>query len=255
MSDPTIVAFANDAGSAGKTTSAVTLAALLGQAGKRVLLVDLDKQANATCSVGVAPSQTTIGSVLLKEHSLAEAIVQTEYEGLDLVPSSESIKIDEMSLSKKIGKEMQLRSALAGVDHDIVILDCQAGATDYWPLSALIASRWLVSVTLPSSKELQGLPRVEATVREVAEAYNPQLELGGIVPCSVPAANRGRAYADAMAVLRAEYGDLVTPPVRQSVTAVSAYSYEEPLPYFAPSDPITNDYRAVLEHLTNRGIF
>lgn len=257
MPEPTIVAFANDAGSAGKTTSAVTLAALLGQAGKRVLLVDLDKQANATCSLGIDPAQTraTIGSVLLKECTLEQAVVPTDYEGLDLVPSSESIKVDEMNLSKKIGKEMQLRQALSAADHDAVLLDCQAGATDFWPLSALIAARWLVSVTLPSSKELQGLPRIEATVREVADAYNPELELGGIIPCSVPAANRGRAYADAMAVLRAEYGDLVAPPVRQSVTAVSAYSFGEPLPYFAAGDPITEDYRKVLTHLTERGVF
>lgn len=253
----TIVAFANDAGSAGKTTSAVTLATLLGQAGKRTLLVDLDKQANATCSLGIEPGHNglTIGSVLLRESTLEQATVATEYEGLDLVPSSESIKVDELTLAKKIGKEMQLRQALAKADHDVVILDCQAGATDFWPLSALIAARWLVSVTLPSSKELQGLPRIEATVREVADAYNPDLELGGIIPCSVPAANRGRAYSDAMAVLRAEYGELVSPPVRQSVTAVSAYSFGEPLPYFAPSDPITEDYRAVLAHLIARGVF
>lgn len=260
MSDSTgitrVIAVVNDAGSAGKTTTTVTLAALLAEAGRSVLVVDLDAQANATRWLGVDPDSVTAGSgaVLLKEATVAEAAVDTNTPGVKLLAGGDALKHQRVELGRVTGPEQRLRTALRGVAVDVVLIDCQAGAGELYPLTALVAATSVLTVTLPGPKELEGIPRVEDMIADVADAYSPALTLGGIVPCKVPPANRGRLYADAVAVLREAYGALVTPVVRDSVAAVAAYDHREPLTAYAASAPVTEDYRAVLAHLQGRGV-
>ena len=120
--------------------------------------------------------------------------------------------------------------------------------------AALVASDAVVTVTQPTSKELEGISALEGTIAEVAEDFDKDLELGAIVPCIVPPASSGALYADAVAQLREAYGDLVTPNVRRSVKAAGAYSHREPLPVFAPREGVTRDYAAVLDALVERGV-
>jgi len=251
-----VLAIVNDAGSAGKTTTTVSLAALLAQGGRRVLVVDLDSQANATRWLGVDPDQVvlTSGDVLLRQATLAEATLPTNTAGVQLVPASDALKHQRVELGRATGGEQRLRQALVGADVDVVLIDCQAGAGELYPVTAMVAATGVLTVTLPGPKELEGLPRVEDMVREVADAYNPNLRLVGVVPCAVPAPNRGRLYSDAVVMLREAYDGLVTPSVRHSVAAVAAYDHRLPLPVDAPTADVTQDYRAVLAHLVGAGV-
>jgi len=251
-----VLALVNDAGSAGKTTSAVTIAAILAGQGRQVLLIDLDSQANATRWVGISAEEVThtSGDVLLRTSTLAETTLKTTTHGLHVLPGSPALRHQRLQLGTITGAEQRLRTALREDDHDIVIIDSQAGAGELYPLAAMVAATAVLTVTLPGPKELEGIPRVEELISDIAEAYNPALDLAGIIPCAVPPPNRGRLYSDAIVQLREAYGDMVTPVVRHSVTAVAAYDAAEPLPTFAPNAAVTADYFAVVEHLHARGV-
>lgn len=252
-----IVPIGNQAGSVGKTTTTVALAALLAEAGQRVLVVDFDAQANATSFLGVDPDQlsASIGDVLLKRASLLDALVETSAPGVQLLPASRRLDADVFDLQNVTGREMRLRNALRDApDHlDVVLVDCP-GSMSLLTIAALVVATGVITVTLPSGKELEGIPRFEDTIADVAEAYNPGLRLGAVIPCIVPPANSGRLYQDALAMLSDAYGELVTPPVRKSVKAPEASSHRLPVPVYAPTEPITEDYRAVLKHLEQAGI-
>lgn len=183
-----VVPVANQAGSAGKTTTVVTLAALLADAGTRVLVVDLDGQANATTWLGVAPEnlQATAADVLLRRASTGEAIQDTNTDRVRLLGSSAAMDASAADLTRVTGGEQRLRMALTSlVDIDVVLIDCP-GALSVVTVAAMVAATSVLTVTAPTAKELAGVPRVEDTVTEVAEAYNPGLRLAGIVPCIVP---------------------------------------------------------------------
>lgn len=259
MSDSTritpILAVVSGAGSAGKTTTATTLATMLAEQGQRVLLVDLDPQANATSALGVDPAgvRNTIGSVMLREVALSEAVVDTHVDGVQLVPSSDLLSRHALELETIRMSEPRLARALRDVDADVVILDCQAGDA-LLPVAALVAATSVITTTFPSTKELQGISRIEALVGEVADEYERDLRLGAVVPCSVPPPSSGRLYVDAMTALRETYPELVTPPVRRSVAAARAYDQSSPLPISAPREPVTEDYRAVYADLRAKGV-
>lgn len=252
-----VVPIANMAGSAGKTTTAVTLAALLAESGREVLLVDVDPQSNATTWLGIDPDEVEIssGDVLMKRGTLDEAIVETSTPRLRLVPATPSLDGDAIALLGETGREQRLKLALRSCpdDVDVILIDCP-GSMSLLTVSALVVATSVITVTAPSSKELEGIPKLEALIEEVAEAYNPDLRLGAVVPCIVPPASAGRLYTDALAALLEAYGEVVTPSVRKTVRAPEAMSHREALPTYAPRDGITDDYRAVLVALEKGGV-
>lgn len=250
------ITIANAAGSAGKTTTTVTLAALLAQRDVRVVVVDLDGQANSTRWLGVDPEavEATSSAVMLRTASLADALVETNTLGVRLVPASEAVYADGIALQQVTGREMRLASALRKLDDaDVVLIDCP-GTIGLMTVAALVASDEVLTVTQPTSKELEGIGALEATIAEVVEDFDKDLELAAIVPCIVPPASAGALYAEAIEQLREAYGDLVTPSVRRSVKAAGAYSHRDPLPSFAPREGVTRDYESVLEQLLERGV-
>ena len=251
-----VITVANAAGSAGKTTTVVSLAAHLAERGRRVVVVDLDGQANSTRWLGLDPEEidVTSASVMLRDASLEQALAETNTPGVRLVPATEGVHADAIRLQQVTGRELRLASALRKLeDADVVLIDCP-GTIGLMTVAALVASDAVVTVTQPTSKELEGIGALEGTIAEVAEDFDKDLELGAIVPCIVPPASSGALYADAIAQLREAYGDLVTPNVRRSVKAAGAYSHREPLPVFAPREGVTRDYAAVLDALVERGV-
>ncbi|RYI20606.1 hypothetical protein EVU97_13865 [Dermacoccus sp. 147Ba] len=248
------IAVANAAGSAGKTTSVVTLAALLAPT-KRVVVIDLDGQANSTQWLGINPStlKHTVGEVLLGRCTPNEALMETNTENVRLLPSASSVNADIVNLRDEVGREMRLKSALRKIDADIVLLDCP-GTIGLVTIVAMVAADVVVTVTQPTRKELEGISELEATIESVASSYDSDLKLGGIIPCIVPPPSAGRLYVDGMELVRESYGKLVSPSIRRAVAAAGAYAHSEPLPDFAPSEGITEDYRKVLAHLQALGV-
>jgi chromosome partitioning protein len=248
------LSIANQAGSAGKSTTAVTLAALLAELGYSVRLIDLDAQSNASYHLGISQPALTSGDVLLNRATLAEAEIQTSVPGLTLVPASPQLDNDAVELARTLGGEQRLRLALEAANVvDVTIIDCP-GALSVLTIAALVASDFAITVTQPTIKELEGIPKMEQTIADVSGAYNPKLRLGAIVPCIVPPATAGGLYGEAMQLLTDNYGELITPGARRSVRVPEAYSHQTPLTIHAPREPITDDYRAIAKALQDKGL-
>lgn len=249
-------AIVNDSGSAGKTTTAVSLAALLAERKLNTLLIDNDPQGNATLFAGaVAVPGKTMAEVLVGERDLEEVIVASAVGHLSVAPAMRSLNGAVVALTRDFGGEQRIRVALQALagGYDAVIIDCP-GSASILTVAGLVAADHVIAVAQPTLKELEGLPALEETITKVASLYNPGLALSAVVPCIVPPASAGTLYSDGLAQLQELYGDLVTPPVRRSVRVPEAYSRRLPLTIYAPLEPASYDYQTVLEHLIARKV-
>lgn len=250
----TIIAIANASGSAGKTTTVVTLAELIGRT-QRVVVVDADGQGTATCWLGFEPSDLnrTVADVLMRRATAPEALLPTTVPGVKLLPANRGLDGAALELNAQIGKEHRFRQALAAVDADVILIDCP-GSVSTITIAALVAADSVLTVTQPTMKESRGVPEMLDAVQAVRDYFNPRLEFAGIVPCIVPPATHGRIYKDMMQLLENTYSDQVSPPVRRSPRVAEAHAHATPVTRWAPSDRVSADYRAVHAWLASRGV-
>lgn len=252
----TVIAIANGAGSAAKTTTAVTLAALAAEAGRTVRLVDLDPQANATeWTSPIDQWSRSVADVIEQNATIMDVEVEIEeHPGLRLVPADRrSMSGLEASLARSLGAEQRLRLALEAADPvDLTIIDCP-GSLAILTVSAMVAADSVLTVSMPTVKELSGLPNIRNLVDQVRVAYNPRLTIAGVVPCAVPPANAGRHYSDALQILIDQWNGDVTPPVGRSVTVPESYAARTPLTSYAPTSRPAQAYRDVYHWLVEHG--
>ncbi|MCC6597169.1 MAG: ParA family protein [Alphaproteobacteria bacterium] len=182
MSSPRIFAVANQKGGVGKTTTAINLATALCAVGKRVLLLDLDPQGNATTGLGVkrAMIRTSAYDVLFGDSSVADAAVETKVPRLSVVPSSVHLSGAEIELVTAHNREYRLKEALRQpLPYDYVIIDCPPSLS-LLTLNALVAAH---SILVPLQCEfyaLEGLSHLTKTIERVRRSFNPELDIHGI---------------------------------------------------------------------------
>jgi chromosome partitioning protein len=180
-----VIAIANQKGGVGKTTTAVNLAASFAATKRRVLLMDLDPQGNATMGSGVDKSQLTRSTceVLLGEAELASALIQVELGGFMILPANQDLTVAEVRLlGLPIGRETKLRHALAPLrnNFDVILIDCPP-ALNMLTVNALVAAE---SVLIPMQCEyyaLEGLTALLSTVEQIRVAANPELSIEGVL--------------------------------------------------------------------------
>jgi chromosome partitioning protein len=179
-----IIAFANQKGGVGKTTSAVNIAASLGIQGKKTLLVDLDPQGNATSGVGIPKRSLkgTVKDVLSGEILIKNVILSTNYKNLDVIPTNVSLSGAEFDLYNDEGSEYNLKDALAKIkdDYDYIIIDCPP-SLGMLTVNAMTASDGVVIPMQCEFFALEGLSQLMFTISRIKQHYNKDLNVTGIL--------------------------------------------------------------------------
>lgn len=179
-----ILAITNQKGGVGKTTTCVNLAASLAHRGKKVLLIDLDPQGNASTGSGIdkAHLKYSIYHVLINDKTLQDVIVRSEQGGFDVAPSNRELAGAEVELVNEMARETRLKQAIAQLSnaYDYILLDCPP-ALNLVTVNALTAAH---SVMIPMQCEyyaLEGLSDLVNTIKKVRAHLNPVLEIEGLL--------------------------------------------------------------------------
>jgi chromosome partitioning protein len=179
-----IIAIANQKGGVGKTTTSVNLGACLAYIGKRVLLVDVDPQGNATSGVGIekADVEYCIYDILVDDVDVKEVIKPSEVENLNIIPSTIQLAGAEIELVPTISREVRLKRALEAVKHhyDFIVIDCPP-SLGLLTINALTASDTVLIPVQCEYYALEGLSQLLNTVRLVQKHLNTELMIEGVL--------------------------------------------------------------------------
>jgi chromosome partitioning protein len=251
-----IVAIANQKGGVGKTTTAVNLGAALAESGKRILLVDLDPQANATSSFGLQEVEDiSLYEPLLGEASITEKILPTRREGLFIVPADLDMAGAEVEIARMPNHLTRLAETLKPLHtdqtFDFVFLDCPP-SLGILMSNALAAADELLTPIQCEYFALEGLVKIVRLIEQVLDSgANERLELGGIVMTMFDA--RTNLSQQVVADVRKHFGERVYETViPRSVRLSEAPSFGKSILEYASSGPAARAYRALAREFMKR---
>lgn len=249
-----IISFANQKGGVGKTTSAVNVAAALGKLGKKVLLVDMDPQGNATSGVGISKKaiKSSIYEVLIGETEARAAVLKTKYKNLSVLPATialSGVEVDFVSLERR---EKRAKEALDSLrqDYDYILIDCPP-TLGMLTINALVASEGLIIPMQCEFYALEGLSQLMLTFKKIRQNLNPTLEITGILLTMY----NGRLVLTMQVVseLKKYYADkLFKTPISRSVKLSEAPSFGAPICYHEPYSKGALEYNDIAKELMLR---
>ena len=251
---PRVLAVVNQKGGVGKTTTTVNLAAALAQAGRRVLLVDVDPQGNATMGSGIDKRTLarTVYHALLGLGELSSIRVRAERAGYDLVPANRELAGAEVELVELPARETRLKAALERVaaDYDYILIDCPPSLS-LLTVNALAAAH---RVLIPMQCEyyaLEGLSDLVGTIKRVRANLNPALDIAGLLRTMYDP--RNTLSQQVSRELEAHFGDKVFRTlVPRNVRLAEAPSYGVPAVLWDPSSKGAQAYMALAGEMLER---
>jgi chromosome partitioning protein len=251
---PSILTVANQKGGVGKTTTAVSVGAALAEMGRKVLLIDIDPQANATSGLGVDRSrvQASIYDVIVMGRPLAEARISTDVPGLDIVPSAIALAGSEIELVDMARRERRLQYALEALesDDDYVLIDSPP-SLGLLAINAVVAAEALLIPIQCEFYALEGLGMLMHTLALLRKELNPTLTIAGIVMTLFDA--RLALAHQVVDEVRARFGDqLLTPLIPRNVRLSEAPSHGMPITLYDPTCRGAIAYRELSVNLDAR---
>ncbi|HEY0796679.1 MAG TPA: ParA family protein [Acidisarcina sp.] len=252
-----VLAVVNQKGGVGKTTTAINLSASLALEGMRILLLDCDPQANTTGGLGFPRDEERLSTydVLLGEAAIADVTLSTEIDTLKLVPSSKNLigaNVELISVERRVFK---LKDALAAIrgSYDFLIMDCPP-ALDLLTLNCLVAADRLLVPMQPEYFALEGVSELVSTLEKVREAYNPDLNIEGVLLTMYD--DRTNLSQQVAQNLREFFKEkLLKTVIPRNIRLAEAPSYGKPVALYDPRSKGAEAYRDLaLEVLERNGM-
>ncbi len=249
-----IYAVVNQKGGVGKTTTSINIAACLAESGTRVLLVDLDQQANATSGLGGPRSGVpNIADVLLEGTAVSDAICPTGIPNLDLLPSSPDLAAAAIELPARVGRERILANALAVArsEYPFIFLDCPP-SLDLVTINALVAADRVVIPVQCEYYALEGLTRLMETIEGIRGRLNPALQISGMLMTMHD--TRTRVSGEVVTEVRRHFPDLAFETVvPRNVRLAEAPSHGVPVIRYDPLCVGADAYFEAAKEVAGRG--
>lgn len=249
-----VVAIANQKGGVGKTTTAINVASALGTAGKKVLMVDVDPQGNATSGLGInkRESQNSTYNLLIANEKIEDILVHSPYKNVDILPSNINLAGVEIELVDMNERTYRLKQALSPVrdQYDFIIIDCPP-SLGLITLNAFSAAN---SVLVPIQCEyyaLEGLSQLMATIRQVKRMYNSELELEGVLLTMFD--SRLNLTVQVAEEVKKFFKDKVFRTViPRNVRLSEAPSYGQPIQYYEPGSKGAEAYNKLVKEFLKK---
>lgn len=237
-----IVSIVNQKGGTGKTTTAVNLGAVLARKKKKVLLIDLDPQGSLSYSLGISEFEKSMADVLLGEASVNNTL--QDAENMSVAPSDTGLADSELTIFQIEKRESILKEAMAGVDgFDYILIDCPPSLS-LLTINALNASDRVIIPMQMEVLSLQGLDLIVNTISRIKDAYNPNLDILGILPVMVD--RRRKLSMEVYDHIAENYQfKIFDSQIRTNVRATEAPSFGTSVIEYDPSCNSAKDYMAL----------
>lgn len=250
------IAIMNQKGGTGKTTSTINLAGELTRRGKRVLIMDMDTQGNATSNLTLTdvPSTTLADVILHKSVTLADTICHTSIEGLDLIRGGSLLAPALASMQEMpFGRDTTLRRLLPQLPdgYDFVFFDCSPSLESLFNINVLVAAQYVLIPIKVDKNSIEGYDVMLDTVCSVREIANPDIRVLGIFMTAVEVGTS--LDREMIAGLPEMLPELAFQSyIRKNIDVKKAPLAQQPLCYFSPNCTATQDYMALADEILSR---
>lgn len=248
------IVYSNQKGGVGKSTSCINFAAILGSEGYKVLVIDMDPQGNTTSGLGIEEykGMKTIYECLVDELPLNQAILQTPFKNVDLVPATITLANAEIEIAAVIGRESLLKESIHNhkLDYDFILIDLPPNL-GLLTINGLVAAKEIIIPIDVSIFAMSGVSQLLKVIKTVKKKLNPEIEILGALLTKVD--GRTNLSKEIHADLQEYFGEkMFKSVIHQSVRIAEAQKDQKPITYFDPRCRGAEEYIQAVREVLKR---